>query len=531
MNYFRIPAPLAVFLATIAPSWGQTSESDATTAESVASSASGWESAVAGSNSGRWTDAELDDLLAPLALYPDPLVALILPAATAPSDVVLAARFLAAQPQSTAFDEQTWDDAVKSLARYPEVIRWMDENLAWTQRLGEAFLQQPAEVMNAIQRLRSKAKASGALMSSPQHTVIDEPGEIRIVPAQPDVIYIPSYDSRVVYVEHAYVQPSTFISFGIGFPIGYWMAYDCDWRRRSIYVVRAHDRPRIWRECRDLGRTVYQVRSPRYHNAHWHVWSAPPSRRPVRHSGFIAGSTTPRAYHSRGDAIHENRSSAVSSRGSVRPEMNRQGLPANDASPTTRWNRPGEGATNSRSTQPRPSGGFVGTRGGGESGESAARDRTQQRGPQSATTEPNRVFPRRISAPNGSSDTPADVKPRGNPPRPGVGQTDANERTRVRTTDERWSRGDRNQRETSHVPAAPAVRTAPSVRTTAPAVTVPPATTRSQMPSRSSSPRDSTPRVQTSRDSSARSGTERPSRSGDGPRREAIDRGTRQHAD
>ncbi|HRE81643.1 MAG TPA: DUF3300 domain-containing protein [Opitutaceae bacterium] len=529
MNYFRIPAPLAVFLATVAPSWAQTSEQDVATTESIAASTSAVESALTGSNGGRWTDAELDELLAPLALYPDPLVALILPAATAPSDVVLAARFLAAQPQSTAFDEQTWDDAVRSLARYPEVIRWMDENLAWTQRLGEAFLQQPADVMNAIQRLRSKAKSSGALMSSPQHTVIDEPGEIRIVPAQPEVIYIPSYDSRVVYVEH--VRPSTFISFSIGLPIGYWMAYDCDWRRRSIYVVRAHDRPRIWRECRDLERTVYQVRSPRYHNVHWQVWSAPPSRRPVRHSGFVAASNANYAHRSGGAFSHDSRSRASASRDSVRSETRRDGLPASDVSPTTRWNRSADGALSSRRDQQRPSGGFAGTRGAGEAREDATRNRSPRGGSQSGGSEPAVTFPRRTSLPSETSNPNMDFKRRDGTTGHVVGRSDTDERTRVRTTDDRWNRSDRTPRDSSQVTAAPAVRTAPSARTAAPAVTVPPATTRTQMPSRSSTMRDSTPRMQTSRDASSRSGGERPSRSGDGPRREAIDRGTRQHAD
>lgn len=107
------------------------------------------------------SDAQLETLLGPVALYPDALIALILPASASSSDIVLAARYLAANQDPQQLDAQAWDESVRSLARYPDVIKWLDENLAWTQQLGTAFLAQPAEVMQAVQRLRARARAAG----------------------------------------------------------------------------------------------------------------------------------------------------------------------------------------------------------------------------------------------------------------------------------------------------------------------------------------------------------------------------------
>ena len=96
---------------------------------------------------------ELNGLLAPIALYPDALIALILPASTVPTDLVLAARYVASNGDPAQVANQPWDDSVKSLVRYPDVLKWMDQNLEWTTAVGEAFVGQPADVMNSIQRL------------------------------------------------------------------------------------------------------------------------------------------------------------------------------------------------------------------------------------------------------------------------------------------------------------------------------------------------------------------------------------------
>lgn len=218
------------------------------------------------------SEKDIDELLAPLALYPDPLIAIILPAATAPSDVVLASRYLTSHPKSTAFDDQPWEDAARSLARYPEVIKWLDENLGWTKRLGEAFLRQPVDVMNGIQRLRAKARASGALASNSQQTVVEDSDVIRIVPAQADLIFVPRYDPFAVYMGYSYAWQGPLISFGIGFPLGYWAAYDCDWHRHRVCVVGREYRIRVWNDCR-IGRIpLHDYRADHRHAGQWNVW-------------------------------------------------------------------------------------------------------------------------------------------------------------------------------------------------------------------------------------------------------------------
>ena len=181
----------------------------------------------------RLTLEELSQLLAPIALYPDALVALILPASTVPSDVVLGARYVKADGDPAKADNQPWDESVKSLARYPDVLTWLDENLEWTSSVGEAFVEQPADVMNAIQLLRKQAKAAGHLVDTPQQKVIEEEEIIRIVPADPEVIYVPQYDPQVVYIESYSTVPV--LTFGLGFAVGSWLSYDFDWNRRCFY--------------------------------------------------------------------------------------------------------------------------------------------------------------------------------------------------------------------------------------------------------------------------------------------------------
>ena len=196
------------------------------------------------------TAESLDTLLGPIALYPDALVALILPAATTPSDVVLADRYAQAKGDPDAVAAQPWDDSVKALVRFPDVLKWMDDNLTWTQSLGQAFLAQPADVMNAVQRLRARAQASGALLNTPQQHVLTTGNTIVIVPAQPEVIYVPIYDPQVVYMQRTVWVSHPLLFFGIGYSFGVWSGYDCDWGGRNIRVIsRPHDwqnRPQSW---------------------------------------------------------------------------------------------------------------------------------------------------------------------------------------------------------------------------------------------------------------------------------------------
>ncbi len=182
---------------------------------------------------------ELDELLGPIALYPDALIALILPASTFPSDVVLGARYIASDGDPANVDDKSWDPSVKSLTRYPDTLKWLDDNLEWTTQVGDAFIDQPAEVMNSIQNLRAKARALGNLVDTPQQRIVQDDADIRIIPAQPNYIYEPRYDPEVIYYDRPTSEPYTYFSSGYG--VGSWLDYDFDWRRHRLYRGDWHE--------------------------------------------------------------------------------------------------------------------------------------------------------------------------------------------------------------------------------------------------------------------------------------------------
>jgi hypothetical protein len=189
-----------------------------------------------------WSSTDLDQMLGPIALYPDPLIGLILPAATVPSQIVLANRYVSEGGDPNQIAEQPLDPSVQGLAHYPTVLKWMDDNLAWTTELGEAFANQQSDVMDSIQRLRAKAQALGNLQSTPQENVQSDDGTIDITPADPDDIYVPDYQPDQIYY-----QPGVYCSFGIGFPIGVWLGFDWDWRHHHLISWGpGHLRPPDW---------------------------------------------------------------------------------------------------------------------------------------------------------------------------------------------------------------------------------------------------------------------------------------------
>ncbi len=179
---------------------------------------------------------KIEELVAPIALYPDVLVSQILPASTFPVDIVKAARWLRSKPEMSTLAGQQWDLSVLSLCHYPDVIDKMDQDLDWTSALGATFLAQPRDVMDAIQRLRRRAQGNGALKTTEQQTVVVEQQTIRIVPSQPQVVYVPTYNPQTVYVvgngsdnaAAAAVTAGT-IGFGVGLAMGTWLHHDCDW--------------------------------------------------------------------------------------------------------------------------------------------------------------------------------------------------------------------------------------------------------------------------------------------------------------
>jgi hypothetical protein len=165
-----------------------------------------------GANSGSPTEtapnsaSELQSLVAPIALYPDALVAQILTASTFPDEVAIAEYWMQQNKTLTgsalmqAVDTQSWDASVKALTEFPSVLANLANNLTWTSSLGEAFHNQQAEVMTAIQTLRAQAKAAGNLKSTPQVTVVQQsPQVIVIQPANPQVVYVPQYNPAVIY--------------------------------------------------------------------------------------------------------------------------------------------------------------------------------------------------------------------------------------------------------------------------------------------------------------------------------------------
>jgi hypothetical protein len=189
-----------------------------------------------------WSSADLDQMVGPIALYPDPLVGLILPAATVPSQIVLADRYVSQGGDPNQIAAQPWDPSVQGLAHYPTVLKWMDDNLTWTTELGEAFANQQADVMDSIQRLRAKAQALGNLPNTPQENVESDDGMIDIDPVDANEIYVPDYQPDLIYY-----QPGVYCTFGIGFPIGMWLGFDWDWRHHHLISWGpGHLRPQGW---------------------------------------------------------------------------------------------------------------------------------------------------------------------------------------------------------------------------------------------------------------------------------------------
>ena len=221
-----------------------------------------------GTSAPAFTPEQLEQIAAPVALYPDPLLAQVLMASTYPLEVVQAARFvkdhqdLKGDQLNEKLKDQSWDDSVKSLVSFPEVLSLMDGKLDWTQQLGDATIGQEKELMDAIQRLRARAQAQGNLKSTQEQTVTVEPAPpaapgqatpaqqtIVIQPASPDVVYVPSYNPTVVYgswpypaYPPAYPYPPGYafggalLSFGIGMAVGGALWGNCNWGGGNVDV-------------------------------------------------------------------------------------------------------------------------------------------------------------------------------------------------------------------------------------------------------------------------------------------------------
>jgi hypothetical protein len=188
----------------------------------------------------------LQQLVAPIALYPDSLVAQILAASTFPEEVVEADRWLQAHPglQGEALaqevDQQSWDASVKALTAFPSVLGNMDKNLAWTSSLGDAYYNQEQDVMDAVQVMRQRAQAAGNLKTSSQQVVTGQGSTIIVQPANSEIVYVPAYDPRIVYGDPIIAWPGwypypgiwfdgPYLSFGVGFGIGFFGGFGWGW--------------------------------------------------------------------------------------------------------------------------------------------------------------------------------------------------------------------------------------------------------------------------------------------------------------
>src|SRR5438309_4292650 len=148
---------------------------------------------------------ELQQLVAPIALYPDALVAQILAAATYPTEIVEADRWVQQHPElkgeqlAQAVDQQSWDPSIKAITQFPSVLASMDKNLSWASALGDAYVNQQQAVLDAVQTMRKRAQQAGNLESTPQETVSTQGQSVVIQPVNPEVVYVPAYDPWIVY--------------------------------------------------------------------------------------------------------------------------------------------------------------------------------------------------------------------------------------------------------------------------------------------------------------------------------------------
>src|SRR2546428_4582418 len=192
------------------------------------------------------TPAQLQQLVAPIALYPDALVAQVLAASTYPDQIVEADRWMSqhtnlkGEQLGQEVDKQSWDPSIKALTEFPSVLANMDKNLSWTSSLGDAYINNRPDVMNAVQKMRQQAKNSGSLKSTSQIKVNNEGQTIVIEPADPEIVYVPEYDPWLVYGIPVAPWPGWYwypglywtspgFAFGIGFHVGFFSGFGWGW--------------------------------------------------------------------------------------------------------------------------------------------------------------------------------------------------------------------------------------------------------------------------------------------------------------
>jgi len=331
---------------------------------------------------------DLEKLVAPIALYPDPLIATVLPASAYPLEIVQAARFVKDTNNIAKLDEQPWDDNVKAVARFPDVIAQMDKNIGWTSDLGDAFINQSKELMDAVQAMRGKAKESGALKTTPQQVVdvtntvvtnIVEKQEVyvtnqvvQIQPSQPEVIYVPQYNPTVVYAGYPVAYPgyyyppyspgtvaaASIVSFGAGMAMGAWMANGCNWGHGDVDVNVNHK----YSSNRDVNRNVNRTSNVnRNANGNGQKWQ--PDQNRLKNSGSSLSSAQSREARGWGSGTGQ-----AADRAQTGAAANR----ASTANAGTRGTAAGTGTRAGSGTGTRPSTANAGTRGSSGAGAQAS---------------------------------------------------------------------------------------------------------------------------------------------------------------
>src|SRR5437588_11104800 len=254
---------------------------------------------------------ELQQLVAPIALYPDALVAQILAASTYPAEIVEADRWmqghskLKGEELAKEIDKQPWDPSVKALTQFPAVLENMDKNLSWTSSLGDAYANQQQDVTDAVQTMRHQARKAGHLNSNEQEKVTSQGNAIIIEPANREVVYVPAYDPWLVYGEPIVAYPGWYpvpgiflagagIGFGIGFGVGFfggygwgWHHWGCDWHGRRPFFDH-HD---FVSHSRDFGHEGFHHGD--FSHGHGDFGHGNVAHGGVDHGGGFHGSSTP----------------------------------------------------------------------------------------------------------------------------------------------------------------------------------------------------------------------------------------------
>src|SRR6266436_2441562 len=247
---------------------------------------------------------QIQQLVAPIALYPDALVAQILAASTYPAQIVEADRWmqshsnLKGEELAKEGDKQPWDPSVKALAQFPSVLENMDKNLSWTSSLGDAYANQQQDVTDAVQVMRQQAHKAGHLNSNEEEKVTTQGNTIIIEPANPEVVYVPAYDPWLVYGEPIVAYPGWYpvpgiflagagIGFGIGFGVGFFGGYGWGWHHWG-YDWHGH-------------RVIYN------HNTYISHSRTIINRNNFNHNNFNRGSNFNRGNFNHGNAFRGNR--------------------------------------------------------------------------------------------------------------------------------------------------------------------------------------------------------------------------------